>query len=136
MATRKTHNEDCNKILGKSFDYVHSFLDQYAEIFTIRPYLGYHRTFLHNIYGLSIVKIKWGSQALYAAKIHLIRDVEEMILSDAFHNAVNYSKLDHYCKKALLLLNDFRYDEPMLPRGVINEMNRLGIGLVALAAIN
>lgn len=77
MATVEGHAADCKKILGKPYWEVHRFLDKYAEAFPVGHFVDYHRTFLHNSYGLKIVEAKWGPEAKTAAFIHLYRDYHE-----------------------------------------------------------
>ena len=78
MAKIKDHAEDCRRLLGKPFLEVHKFLDQYAKIFPpVNSYLDYHRTFLHNSYGIKIIRAKWGYKASMAGLVHLYRDYFE-----------------------------------------------------------
>lgn len=132
MATIKTHMEDCERILREPFVEVHRWLDYYASIFTIRPYLGYHRFFRHNKRGLIYIKNRWGDLAADAGKIHLIRDYEDMILTKAMFD-VKYYEIDKLCNKALILCNDPKLTEPMVPDLIDIEMYEYNIGLVAIA---
>lgn len=77
MAKIKDHKKDCNRYLGKDYGEVHEFLDQYAEYFPIEFSLDYHRSFLHNDYGLEIIRSRWGNKARIAGLIHLFRDYME-----------------------------------------------------------
>jgi hypothetical protein len=74
MSKIKVHEKDCINRLGKPYNHVHRFLDQYAK-----QYHGSkrHRKHLHNKKGLSIIKNKWGQKAYQAGKIHLWRDRKE-----------------------------------------------------------
>jgi len=132
MATRKTHIEDCERIIREPFNEVHQWLDHYAGMFTIRPYLGYHRFFRHNKRGLIYIKNRWGALAADAGKIHLIRDYEDMILNKAM-NYVNYNEIDKLCNKALILCNYAELTAPMVPDLVDIEMYEYNIGLVGIA---
>lgn len=132
MAQISTHTEDCLRIIQKPFKEVHQWLDYYARIFTIRPYLGYHRFFRHNKRGLIYIKNKWGVLAEDAGKIHLIRDYEDMILTTAMSN-IKYYQINKLCDKALIICNDPKLTEPMLPHQIAVEMNEFNIGLIGLA---
>ena len=78
MARIKDHAADCKKYLKKPYSKVHRFLDQYIEVFPSKSsYLDYHRTFLHNSYGIKIIRAKWGYEAMLAGLIHLYRDYYE-----------------------------------------------------------
>ena len=73
MAHWKEHCDDCKKILGKSWDVVHHWLDEYAKIYW--P-LKVHRVHRHHVEGIEIVRQKWGDEAAEAAKIHILKDEE------------------------------------------------------------
>lgn len=77
MAEIVEHEKDCRRYLGKDYKEVHNFLDQYAKHFPVGFFVDYHRSFLHNSYGLDIIKSRWGSQAYIAGLIHLFRDYME-----------------------------------------------------------
>lgn len=132
MAHIITHCEDCVRILKEPFKEVHQWLDYYARIFTIRPYLGYHRFFRHNKRGLIYIKNRWGALAADACRIHLIRDYEEFILTTAMSN-VKYYQIDKLCNKALMICNDPKLTEPVLPQQIVIEMNEFNIGLITIA---
>lgn len=53
---------------------IHMFLDQYAAVFPVAYFYDYHRTFLHNTYGVRICAARWGEIGKIAAIIHLTRD--------------------------------------------------------------
>jgi hypothetical protein len=104
MATILNHEIDCIKILGIGYIGVHQFLDQYAWNWPPNKYVEYHRTFLHNSYGLAIVKANFGLLGEVAGKIHIYRDF--FYLNPKDHN-VDYvvKKVD---KEALPELNNFK----------------------------
>jgi len=77
MAKIEEHAKDCKYFLDKSYWEVHKFLDQYASFFPVGNFVDYHRTFLHNSYGIKVVEAKWGAEAKIAALIHLYRDYYE-----------------------------------------------------------
>jgi len=81
MATIEDHAAECKKILGEPHWEVHRFLDQYAGAFPVDHFVDYHRTFLHNSYGLKIVEARWGLEARTAALVHLYRDYHEGSIS-------------------------------------------------------
>lgn len=75
------HAKECKRYLDKEYWEVHKFLDQYSKIFPPDIFLDYHRTFLHNSYGVEIIRSKWGKLAEIAAFIHLYRDYREKPLT-------------------------------------------------------
>lgn len=80
MAEIVEHTRDCRKLFKdkkKGYRKVHLFLDQYAQIFPIGYFNDYHRTFLHNSYGLEVIHSMWGEEAYIAGLIHLYRDYME-----------------------------------------------------------
>jgi len=74
MSYIEEHCKDCVEELGEPFYEVHAFLDQYSEMFPITHFAAYHRTFLHNTYGLRLVKAMWGEKAWKAAVLHVVTD--------------------------------------------------------------
>lgn len=71
MARKEVHCEDCIKILGEPFNYVHDWLDAYAKELhgQVR-----HRVIRHHLIGVEEVREMWGGRAAQAAKIHILRD--------------------------------------------------------------
>jgi len=67
----KEHAKDCKEQLGKSWDVVHRWLDEYASIYW--PYMV-HRVHRHHQEGVNEVREKWGDEAAKAAEIHILRD--------------------------------------------------------------
>ena len=77
MANIIEHIEDCKEIFKsgkKGYESIHSFLDQYVRMFPVGFFDTYHRTFLHNSYGLAIIRSIWGDEAYIAGLTHLYRD--------------------------------------------------------------
>lgn len=76
MAYISEHCKDVKHYLGVEDDFVivHEFLDQYASVFPVAFFNDYHRTFLHNTYGLRICEARWGEVGRLSAIIHLMRD--------------------------------------------------------------
>jgi hypothetical protein len=74
MAYIIKHMADCKKFLGEDFKEIHEFLDQEASIFNPMFFDDYHRTFLHNSYGVRLIKDKWGDSGYRASVLHLTRD--------------------------------------------------------------
>lgn len=72
MSTRKQHCEDCRQKLGKDWDVVHRWLDEFA--FKTIP-LDAHRAIRHHVAGVEEVRHKWGDEAAKAATIHILADV-------------------------------------------------------------
>lgn len=100
MATIKTHIEDCERILGEGFEYVHEWLDEYAKKYNPFIYLEYHRKFRHHAKGVKEVKEKWGEYAEKAAKLHIIRD-NDMFLPVPIIDIMREDQIDELYKKAL-----------------------------------
>ena len=67
----KEHVKDCEKQLGKGWDVVHHWLDEYAKIYY--PWMG-HRVHRHHLEGVEEVREKWGDEAAEAAEIHIRAD--------------------------------------------------------------
>jgi hypothetical protein len=80
LATIKTHIEDCERILGEDFQYVHDWFDKFAKEWNPHIYLEYHRQFRHNQKGVDYIKEKWGFYAQQSAKLHIIRDNDMYLL--------------------------------------------------------
>jgi len=94
MARIEEHMKDCKRVLGKPYKEVHEFLDQYAEMFPVQIFTEYHRSFLHNKYGLEVIRAMWGLEAEKAAKIHIVRDYCELPIKD-------WEMVDHYLNRSL-----------------------------------
>lgn len=81
MAGRKTHKEDCMRLIGKECDNVHAWLDKYAAEFPPPIFLEYHRRFRHNKKALNKQFKVWGFYEIMAAKIHIVRDFDIYVLN-------------------------------------------------------
>lgn len=86
------HCKDCMALLGTAHLDVHLFLDKMCKEFPIQIFGEYHRTFLHNTYGLTILQHKMGEEAYKAGLIHLYADYTEF--------AVRHLKLETVLKRA------------------------------------
>jgi len=104
MALAIEHIEDCQHYLGKAYAAVHSFLDQYAHEFPIEHFVDYHRTFLHNSYGIAILKATFGEGGEKATLVHLYRDYFEgpithlpleVVLERARKSLIWWDKMQH-----------------------------------------
>ena len=78
MAEYKEHCADCKEQLGKNWEIVHRWLDEYAKIYW--P-LMVHRIHRHHKDGIEECRQKWGDEAAKAAEIHILKD-EGAILSE------------------------------------------------------
>ena len=78
MAHWKEHCRDCETVLGKSWDVVHHWLDEYAKIYWPSKL---HRLHRHHAEGVEEVRQKWGNEAAAAAEIHILKD-EGSIMSE------------------------------------------------------
>lgn len=77
MSYVEVHCKDCLALLGEEFREVHRWLDSYAKDFPPPVFYDYHRTLLHNSYGLEIIRTRWGEKAYEAGKLHLARDYDD-----------------------------------------------------------
>lgn len=100
MAYRKTHIEDCERLLGKGYDHVHKWLDKYAEDYPPNVFLEYHRKFRHNKDALEKQFKIWGYYDIMAAKIHIVRDVELYVLQKPM-NQVEIEEIEKLYEKAI-----------------------------------
>ncbi len=100
MAKRKTHNEDCIRLLGKDYNEIHAYLDFYTTAFPVHIYLERHRLFRHNSKGIRECKEMYGFYGELAAKIHLIRDNELYVLTKPF-DQVEIEEIDELYKQTL-----------------------------------
>jgi len=118
MAVIIEHIRDCREIFNsekKGYRNVHAFLDQYIRTFPVGFFDTYHRTFLHNAYGLTIIRSMWGGESYIAGLIHLYRDyLEYPIVPLTLDNVMKNSG------KALMYFNsDFNQLELHLDPSVI-----------------
>lgn len=96
----KTHNEDCIRVLGEPFEYVHKWLDEFAKKFNPYTHLEYHRKFRHHDQGVKEVKEKWGFYAEKAAKLHIIRD-NDLYLTLPVMEIMREDQIDDLYEEAL-----------------------------------
>lgn len=104
MARRKTHIEDCERLLGKGYDEVHEWLDHYAKDYNPQIYLEYHRKFRHTEEALDEQFEHWGHYQRMAAKIHIVRDCELFILNKPMEN-VEIEEIDELFEQAKQFLH-------------------------------
>jgi hypothetical protein len=71
MSNIEIHNRDCKKKLGKSWQIVHEWLDEFASSMGVPA----HRRMRHHIEGIDTVRSEWGDEAAQAAEIHIKRDL-------------------------------------------------------------
>lgn len=100
MAKIKTHNEDCERVLGEPFEKVHRWLDEFAKKWPPPVFLEYHRKFRHNADSVKEVGEKWGFYAERAAKLHIIRD-HEMYLNMKVMDIMREDEIDPLYEQAL-----------------------------------
>jgi hypothetical protein len=75
MARFEKHCEDCRKKLGKPYEKVHHWLDDFAITFPVNKWGDYHRQFRHNQNGIDEIRKMWGNEAAKAARLHIIEDM-------------------------------------------------------------
>lgn len=125
MAKLTVHAEDCKKYIGDEMWDVHKFLDQYAQVFPISHFIDYHRTFLHNTYGLAVVCQRWGEKGRKAGTVHLVRDWWEGPFVRGKKNW-SYEEIEAKLPKALAWFNKMRSEyEPL--SYVVKAWNNLGL---------
>lgn len=97
MSRIEVHRRDCQELLGEEFPEIHRWLDQYAKDFPPPVFYDYHRTLLHNSYGLAIIRAQWGEKAYEAGKLHLARDYDD---------STPVERLPQLVDRALVWFND------------------------------
>ena len=127
MARIKDHIEDCKKVIGKPYRRVHEFLDQYAELFPVFVFTEYHRGFLHNKYGIEVVKAMWGPEAEKAAQIHIVRDYSELPVK-------SWKAIDRYLNRSLLYFHCLKNLEPNLQPYIVRAWKGKSLVSIALEA--
>lgn len=88
MPGMKIHCSDCLELMGEEFPEVHRWLDQYAKDLPTPIFFDYHRSLLHNSYGLAIIRARWGEKAYEAGRIHLARDYDDCCLINRLRDRV------------------------------------------------
>lgn len=126
MARIEEHMNDCKKLLGNPWECVHKFLDQYTKAFPVAVFTEYHRGFLHNRYGIEIVKAMWGPEAEKAVIAHIARDYAEIPM-------VNWKRVDMHIGRALLYFNCMKNLEPRIQPHVIAAWKGESLVSVALS---
>jgi hypothetical protein len=124
MARIKEHMNDCEELLGNPWERVHKFLDQYAELFPVEIFTEYHRGFLHNRYGIEVVRAMWGIEAGQAAIIHIVRDYIEQPIR-------KWKQVNIHYGKALIYFNRLENLEPHIQPHIIVAWK--GESLVSIA---
>jgi hypothetical protein len=61
-------------VLGKPFEEVHRWLDEFAGL---PPYGMRHRKLRHHLAGIEQVRKLWGDQVAAAARLHIIADLKQ-----------------------------------------------------------
>jgi hypothetical protein len=99
MARQTTHIEDCLRLLGAQYGDVHRWLDHYAKDYPPSTHLEYHRKFRHSVKALEEKFKEWSRYQRMAAKIHIIRDCEQFVLTKPF-DQVEIEEIDELFEKA------------------------------------
>lgn len=87
--TKEKHSKKCIEVLGEPFDYVHDWLDEFAD----GTYS--HRRYRHHEDGIEYVRQKWGTRAAIAARIHIEQDWGHVPLRIAYDD-IKLLKLIYY----------------------------------------
>jgi hypothetical protein len=74
MPSLTQHCVETIAVLGKSFEEVHRWLDEFAGQ---PPYGMRHRKLRHHLAGIEHVRKLWGNQAETAARLHIIADLKQ-----------------------------------------------------------
>jgi len=80
MAPRDRHELDCLHLLQKPMWEVHVWLDELNRVFPYQLFLDYHRSFRHNSWGIQQCFEMWGPDGEKAARIHLLRDWNDVVM--------------------------------------------------------
>jgi len=72
MAEYREHCADCQRELGKAYEVVHRWLDEFA--FSKGMFRPQHRSMRHHSDGVEEVRKMWGDEAARAAEIHISKD--------------------------------------------------------------
>ena len=86
MSHWKKHVEDCEKQIGKGWDVVHHWLDEYARIYFPSKI---HRVHRHHREGVAKCIEKWGDDAGRAAIIHILEDEGKLLTKKEIHQKYN-----------------------------------------------
>jgi hypothetical protein len=97
MAKIRTHCEDCESLLGEDFREVHEWLDRDASKYPTWLYFEKHRKKTHTMAELQHFNTQ---EEKLAAKIHIVRDVEQYVLMKAFYR-VSLDEIDGLFFRAL-----------------------------------
>lgn len=124
MARIEEHMQDCYELLGSPYKEVHEFLDQYAERFPVYLFTEYHRSFLHNKYGLEIIKAEWGPKAELAARIHLVRDYVETPIR-------KWDQMNSNLGKALFYFHDMNNLDPNVDPRIVSAWQGRSLVLIS-----
>jgi DNA-binding GntR family transcriptional regulator len=79
MACFDEHCQDCIKKLGKPFEEVHRWLDEFAA--QSRGDFS-HRDLRHHLEGVEEVRRRWGDQAAEAAVLHILLDWRHLFIEN------------------------------------------------------
>jgi len=74
MPSFTEHCAETTAVLGKPFEEVHRWLDEFAGQ---TPYGMRHRKLRHHLAGIEQVRKLWGNQAAVAARLHIIADLKQ-----------------------------------------------------------
>lgn len=69
------HCKECQVALGKPWDVVHRWLDEFAPRTFPDPF---HRVYRHHKEGVAEVRMKWGEEAARAAEMHILSDFRSL----------------------------------------------------------
>ena len=74
------HCLECEEKLGKPFEVVHRWLDEYARLYRHDPVTMHnHWRHRHHKEGVEEVRRKWGDEAAKAAELHIMSDFGKLL---------------------------------------------------------
>ena len=114
MAKLEKHAADSKLYIGDEMCEVHKYLDKYAQVFPVSHFNDYHRTFLHNTYGLAIVSHLGGIKGRMAGTLHLVRDWWEGPFVRGKKNW-SYEEIENKLPKVLVWFNKLHSHYQPLP---------------------
>ena len=96
MPPFKQHCADCVRELGKPYERIHQWLDEYAKLYVTQSGCISMRHWLHRHHkaGVEEARAKWGDDAARAAEIHILADYAGMGLHTLLTEAELEAELD------------------------------------------
>lgn len=71
----KEHSKKSMEKIGKQYEMVHIWLDEFAKSYWPSKF---HRAHRHHMDGVEEARKKWGDEAAESAKLHILDDMQDM----------------------------------------------------------